>query len=242
MTTSPSRSTSRSSCCASAPSPGASRPRGPASCARPGSNSTRRRGWRPVTGGRWTCRSRSSPSSRRCCTPALRSFPRKVSLRQRGTRTPTRSPLPSPSPSAACAASSATLPSLPPPQASATASPDVAAGRLARKFLPGPAAADARRALGHEVGAWPCVIVADLDEDPATRTGPGQCEDAPQLVSTQDERHVTWLVPHDIGGAFIPDDHCPAAAPVTLVHPLEVTGGQRVILHRHGQPADYRVE
>jgi hypothetical protein len=52
-TTCPSRSTSPSSCCASAPSPAASTPREPACCARPGSSSTPPRGSRPATHGRW---------------------------------------------------------------------------------------------------------------------------------------------------------------------------------------------
>ena len=90
---------------------------------RQASNSTPPRGPRPATDGRWACRSRSSPSWRPCCTPAPRSCPPRISLRQHGTSTPTRSPPPSPSPSAACAANSAIRPSSPPPQAPATASP-----------------------------------------------------------------------------------------------------------------------
>ena len=56
--------------CASAPSPAASPPPGPGSCARPGSSLTRCGARSPATGGSSTCRSRSSRSSRRCCAPA----------------------------------------------------------------------------------------------------------------------------------------------------------------------------
>jgi hypothetical protein len=101
-------------------------------------------------------------------------------------------------------------------------------------LLPGPAAADAGRALGHDVRACPCVIIADLDEDPATLTSPGKREAALQLAAMQDEGHMTRLVPHDLGGALVPDDHRPAAAPVILVNALEVTRGQGVIFYRHG--------
>jgi hypothetical protein len=50
------------------------------------------------------------------------------------------------------------------------------------------------------------------------------------------------LIPHDSGGALIPDDHRSAAAPVPLVNSLEVTRGQGMILYWHGQPADHGVE
>lgn len=50
----------------------------------------------------------------------------------------------------------------------------------------------------------------------------------------QDEGHMTRLVPHDLGGALVPDDHRPAAAPVILVNALEVTRGQGVIFYWHG--------
>lgn len=50
------------------------------------------------------------------------------------------------------------------------------------------------------------------------------------------------LVPHDLGFPLIPDDDRTGAAPVTLVHALEVTRGQHVVIHRHSETADPGVE
>ena len=52
------------------PGPAPARRPGPGPCARPGSSWTRCGARSPGTGGCSTCRSRSSPSSRRCCAPA----------------------------------------------------------------------------------------------------------------------------------------------------------------------------
>ena len=43
-------------------------------------------------------------------------------------------------------------------------------------------------------------------------------------------------------GALIPDDHRAGAARLPLVHALELTGRQRMVLDRHGQPPDRRVQ
>jgi len=88
----------------------------------------------PGTGARWTCRSRSSACSRRCCGPAPPSSAPKPSSSRSGTSRPTRSPTPSRSPSAACAASSATRPSSAPPPALATASPPSHSLRSCRRL------------------------------------------------------------------------------------------------------------
>ena len=50
------------------------------------------------------------------------------------------------------------------------------------------------------------------------------------------------LVPDDIGGSLVPDDHRAAAARLALVHALELTRRQGMVFDRHGQPPDTRVE
>ena len=122
MTTWASRSTSRNSCCGSGRWPAGSLRRGPGCCEAAGSNSTRCGVPPPATGGRWSCRSRSSGCSRRCCAPPR--VPRAEDLleqvwdEQADPFTNTVAVT-----SAGCAASSATRRSSAPPPASATASP-----------------------------------------------------------------------------------------------------------------------
>src|SRR5215831_11690513 len=110
------------------------------------------------------------------------------------------------------------------------------------QVLPGPAAAHARRTLGDDVRAFPRVLVPDLDEDPAALAGAGQREATGELAAVRRERQMSRLVPGDVGGALIPDDHGAAAAPGIGVHALELTRFQRVVLDRHGEPPDRGVE
>src|SRR5215468_8154392 len=50
------------------------------------------------------------------------------------------------------------------------------------------------------------------------------------------------LIPEDLGGPLIPDDHRAATAPLALVHALELTRRQGMVFDRHGQPPDARIE
>jgi hypothetical protein len=113
---------------------------------------------------------------------------------------------------------------------------------LGGKLLPGPAAADARGKLRHDVRARPRLLVAGLHQDPPARAGAGQGEAAGQLAAAQRERQVSRLVAGDVGGALVPDDHRAAASPLALVHALELTGRQGVILNGDGQAPDRGIE
>jgi hypothetical protein len=59
---------------------------------------------------------------------------------------------------------------------------------------------------------------------------------------------VAGLVADDLRRALVPDDDRAAAAAAaavlgrSLVHALELAGGQLVVLHRHGEAPDGRVE
>ena len=58
----------------------------------------------------------------------------------------------------------------------------------------------------------------------------------------QGEDQVAGLVAGYLGGSLVPDDHSAAAPRVSLVHPLELTGRQLVILDRDGQAAHGGIE
>ena len=49
---------------------------------------------------------------------------------------------------------------------------------------------------------------------------------------------MAGLITDDLSIALIPDDHRARAACLPGPDPLIVTGGQRVVLDRHGQPSD----
>ena len=80
------------------------------------------------------------------------------------------------------------------------------------QFLPGTAAPHAGRAFRHDVRSGPRGLVADLDQNPAALPRPGQRVAPRQLTAAQDERDVPRLVPEDLGGSLVPDDHRSAAA------------------------------
>src|SRR5690242_18012704 len=110
------------------------------------------------------------------------------------------------------------------------------------QFLPGAAAAHAGGLLRHDVRPGTRFLIADLDQDPAPLAGPGQREASGQLATVQHKGEVPGCVPDYLGGPLVPDDHRATAAHLTLMHTLELTGRQGVVFHRHGQPADSRIE
>src|SRR5215472_11281273 len=114
--------------------------------------------------------------------------------------------------------------------------------RTCGNLLPRPAGAHAGRLLADEVRSWPRVLVADLDEDPAPLTSPGQGEASVELAAMQHEGQVAGLGTQHLRRSLVPDDHRAGAAHVILVHALELTGRHVVIVHRHREPADSWIE
>src|SRR5258708_22003284 len=110
------------------------------------------------------------------------------------------------------------------------------------QVLPGPAAADAGGMLGDDIRALVRVLVTDLDQNPAPLPGAGQGKAAGELAALQPERQMTGFVAEDLGRALIPDDHCAAAARLSVVHALEVARFQGMVLDWHGQPAHCRIK
>jgi signal transduction histidine kinase len=103
-----------------------------------------------------------------------------------------------------------------------------------RDFLPCPSAAHARRMFRNDVRAGPRGGVPGLNQDPPALACAGQGEASGQLAAAQGESEVAGLVAGYLGGALVPDDHRAATPPGSLVHPLELTGRQLVILDRDG--------
>src|SRR5258708_20554457 len=110
------------------------------------------------------------------------------------------------------------------------------------QVLPGPATPDAGRTLGDDIRARMRVLVTDLDQNPAPLRGAGQGKAAGEFAALHPDRQMTRFVAEDFGRALIPDDHCAAAARLSVVHALEVARFQRVILDWHGQPPQCRIK
>ena len=53
---------------------------------------------------------------------------------------------------------------------------------------------------------------------------------------------MVGLITGDLGVPFVPDDHRAGTACLPGPDPLIITGGQGVVLDRHGQPPDTRIE
>src|SRR5215472_8981110 len=118
----------------------------------------------------------------------------------------------------------------------------LATGLLVRQVFPRLAAAYAPWLLGHDVRTGSRVAIAGLDQNPATLAGAGQGESSGELAAVQKDGQMARLITDNLGVALIPDDHRARAACLPGPDPLIIAGGQRVVLDRHGQPPDTRIE
>src|SRR5580700_1565325 len=84
--------------------------------------------------------------------------------------------------------------------------------------------------------------IAGLDQNPAALAGAGQGESSSELAAMQKDGQMARLITGNLSVALIPDDHRARAACLPGPDPLIVTGGQRVVLDRHGQPPDTGIE